>query len=449
MNTDQNGYTLSTHTPPPDLNTRTIPSVRRGFALIFSGGLTYAVCQWLLVVLIAKLGTPEMLGTFALGLAISAPVMLFCDMRLRVIQASDATGRNQFNEYVAVRIITSTVAFIVITVAAMALGYRGSVFWVILLIGVAKVIESLSDVIYGFLQKHERPGLVGGSLTLKGLLSLVLVGTGLYWTGSLLWATAGLCLAWLILLLVFDIPNLGKLLRQTGDGPSDSGPFHWLARGGRPPVLQSLIGLALPMGVVAALASFGANIPRYFLEAFQDREALGYFAALAYVAIAPGRVVVALGEATAARIARAWVAPGKSFERLIFKLSILVGLVCVAGIAGAMLVGEPALTYLYRPEYARFADTLVVVMIYAAFASVASWLSFVLTATRSLRSQAALAVVATGMTALLSALLIPANGIKGAAWALVISNGIQALGAVVLIARAISVRGKAVQLCQC
>ena len=40
------------------------------------GNVTYAGCQWLMLVVLAKLGTAEMMGQFALGFAIAAPAFL-------------------------------------------------------------------------------------------------------------------------------------------------------------------------------------------------------------------------------------------------------------------------------------------------------------------------------------------------------------------------------------
>jgi hypothetical protein len=49
-------------------------SLRRNFAWTVLGNVTYAACQWGMLVALAKLGSPEMVGQFALGLAIGAPV---------------------------------------------------------------------------------------------------------------------------------------------------------------------------------------------------------------------------------------------------------------------------------------------------------------------------------------------------------------------------------------
>jgi hypothetical protein len=47
-------------------------SLRKNFSWTFVGNVVYAACQWGILVALAKLGTPEMVGQFTLGLAVAA-----------------------------------------------------------------------------------------------------------------------------------------------------------------------------------------------------------------------------------------------------------------------------------------------------------------------------------------------------------------------------------------
>ena len=46
-------------------------TLRRNFSWTFAGNAVYAACQWGMLVVLAKLGSPEMIGQFTLGLAVS------------------------------------------------------------------------------------------------------------------------------------------------------------------------------------------------------------------------------------------------------------------------------------------------------------------------------------------------------------------------------------------
>jgi hypothetical protein len=68
-----------------------------------AGTLVYAACNWAMLSAIAKLGTPEMVGQFALGLAVTAPVLMLAQMNLRAVLATDARGEHGFRDYRALR----------------------------------------------------------------------------------------------------------------------------------------------------------------------------------------------------------------------------------------------------------------------------------------------------------------------------------------------------------
>ncbi|MCY7273611.1 MAG: lipopolysaccharide biosynthesis protein, partial [Phormidesmis sp. CAN_BIN44] len=131
-------------------------TLRHNFSWTFLGNVVYAGCQWAMLVVLAKLGTPEMVGQFTLGLAVTAPMMLLCNLQLRAIQATDTQRQYQFSDYFSLRLVTTTLALVMIVGVVLLGGYRGDTAWIILTIGIAKAIESISDVFYGFLQQQER-----------------------------------------------------------------------------------------------------------------------------------------------------------------------------------------------------------------------------------------------------------------------------------------------------
>ena len=69
-------------------------SLTWNFSWTIAGDVIYAACQWGMLIVLAKLGSPEMVGQFALGLAVTAPVIIFANLALRQIQSTDV--RNEF-----------------------------------------------------------------------------------------------------------------------------------------------------------------------------------------------------------------------------------------------------------------------------------------------------------------------------------------------------------------
>src|SRR5829696_3532430 len=190
-------------------------TLRRNFSWTLVGNVIYTACQWAMLVVLAKLGSPEMVGQFALGLAITAPVMMFSNLSLRSVQATDVEHEYLFGQYLSLRLTTTILALMVITGIVFIVGYRWETALLILTIGVAKGFESLSDICYGLLQQHEQMNRIAKSMITKGSLSLVALGAGIYFTGSILWGAAGLVVAWVLVLVSYDILSTASVLRAS------------------------------------------------------------------------------------------------------------------------------------------------------------------------------------------------------------------------------------------
>src|SRR5207244_580531 len=80
-------------------------------AWTLAGNTIYAGCQWAMLVVIAKLGSSEAVGAFALAFAVTAPVVMLSSLQLRVVQATDARGQFEFGHYLALRLVTIAVAW--------------------------------------------------------------------------------------------------------------------------------------------------------------------------------------------------------------------------------------------------------------------------------------------------------------------------------------------------
>ncbi|HMW55726.1 MAG TPA: lipopolysaccharide biosynthesis protein, partial [Accumulibacter sp.] len=83
-------------------------SLRKNFSWSLVGNIVYALCQWMMLIIIARLGNARDVGIYSLALAISAPVMLFLGMNLRVAIATDQKHQFNIQDYLALRVCSST-----------------------------------------------------------------------------------------------------------------------------------------------------------------------------------------------------------------------------------------------------------------------------------------------------------------------------------------------------
>jgi len=384
-------------------------SWRSNFAWALSGNVVYAACQWGMVVVLAKLGSSFMVGRFSLGLAISGPVLMFTNLQLRSVQATDARRRYSFGDYLGLRVMTTLTALAAIVSITFAQGYRQQTAMVILAVALLKAIESFSDVFYGLFQLNDHLDQTGKSMMVRGALSVIALGAGLYLTHELVWAILVLAAAWLAVLICWDV-------RRGRRFASLVWPSLHLDRQWR------LTRLALPLGLVMALVSLNLNMPRYFIEAHLGEYQLGIFSAMAYTTVAVATFADALGHSTIPRLAR-YYADGDlvSFRSSLLKLVAIGGGFGLISFAAARAMGARVLTILFTPEYAAHAGVFVLLVIAAGISCVASLLNYGITAAQCFRIQVPMFLLVAGGNAAACAWLVPAFGLKGAALALVIA----------------------------
>lgn len=403
-------------------------SLRSNFAWILTGNVVYAACQWGAIVALAKLGSSFMIGQFSLGLAISTPVLMFTNLHLRAVQATDARRLYSFGEYLRLRIAMTLLGLAVIAGIAWFGNYERRTAMVILSVALAKGIETLSDIHYGLFQLNDRLDQSGRSMMLRGILSVVALGMGLYVTRDVLWGCVGLTLAWLAALVLFDVQRGHRFVPPSQRLAQRIHPAHGFLR------QWKLMRLALPLGIVTTMAALNLNMPRYFIHARLGEHQLGVYSAIAYATVAMILVSDSLGHCSVPRLSRLYTTGQlPEFRLLLLKLLAAGGGLGLAGLAVAHTMGSRLLTLFYGGQYAAQSRIFLTLILATAIYCVACMLTSAITAARCFRIQVPLYVLVVGSNALACARWVPAEGLTGGARAMVVAAVVHlVLGAAVV-----------------
>jgi O-antigen/teichoic acid export membrane protein len=408
-------------------------TLRANFLWTLAGNLVYAACQWGIIMLLAKLGSPELVGEFGLALAITAPVLIGASLSLRNVQATDTAGEYTFGHYLSLRVFTTALALLIVAGVVACSGWPPRLAATIFLVGLAKGVESISDIFFGYFQQREQMDRIARSMIVKAILSLGAVALAICFTGNLAFAAAGMAAVWAVMLFCYDAPVAARLL------PGAIPAVRLLIPRWTPRVLWRLVLLALPGGIVMMLISFSGNIPRYFIAGHLGTRELGIFAALVYPMIAGSTVIGALGQSATPRLAQIYArADRQAFGRLLGRMVIFGGVLGVLGVLAVWLAGAPILTLLYRPEYANHVHVFLWIAIAMGLGYAASFLGYGMTAARYFRAQVPIFFVTMLVTAAGCALLIPRYHLTGAAFAILAATVVQAIGSAAVIWHALA-----------
>ncbi|MEV2241599.1 oligosaccharide flippase family protein [Micromonospora sp. NPDC049891] len=403
------------------------PSAATGFAWSIAGLVTVQLSQWAVIVFLSRLGSPEMVGHYALGLAISAPVILVAGLALRTVQVTDVGPLYVFNDYLRLRIVGMVTALGVIGAVVPFLGAGKEV--VVLLVSVAKALDGVGDTYWGLFQRHERMRPIGVSMITNGLVTVVAVIALLLMTASVEWAAVGSLigsLAGSIGYCVWAARPLGatssSTVTLTGSWavrPLAASALHRMAR---------LAVVAAPLGLSSGLVSLSANLPRYLLGHELGSAALGIFAALAYVVLAANVLFAAISQLLLPKLTRL-VAAGNlvAFTRL--TLGFLLSTLCWGAVAlvAVAFVGPATIRLIYGPPYEKHGALLILLAAVSVLSGMVYFLNAALCVLRKFGNQLAASVLLVTVAGIGAHLLIPRYGLIGAAWSMMIAVGADVL----------------------
>ncbi|MEZ4401521.1 MAG: lipopolysaccharide biosynthesis protein [Kofleriaceae bacterium] len=394
-----------------------VPTLRRNFLWATGGSVVMAISQWALQVLFTKLATSEhagieAAGTWSIATAVTSPVFVFFLFKLRAIQATDQRGQYQWSTYAVARSVGMAAA-VVVTALIIAVRYRSTAGVVIAGVGLMKLFEGFSDLVYGQLQQREELWLMSLSQGARGVAALV-VGAVAYVTTRSVAVVALASAATYAVAMVVDLVVATRRLGLTRPTWTDE--------------VRPLLRTCVPLGMVTAIGSLQLNIPRYFLESDGGAASLGVFSLVQYLLFAGSLIITALANVTVPRLAKQ-VAAGDwlAFARLLRKL-IAMGLgLGVLGTLTVALIGRPVLRYVYNDTVAAYADLLVLSVATAGLSWTYLFFGTALDAMRRYRIQPWIHSVSAVVITVASWIMVPRWSVYGAGWAMLTGVTIESI----------------------
>jgi len=411
------------------------PSLTVDFGWMFVRNAVYAAGQFVTLVLLAKLVRPEMVGQYALGLALVYPIMLFTNLQLRAVMTSDAHYQVSFGHYLGLRLLMTSFGLVASFVITQSLRFDWNLTAVVLMVGVAYGVETISDVYYARLQLHDRMAEISKSMIVRALLSVVGLALAAYVTRSVLWGVAGIALARAIVLFAYDLSLRTQGLAADSDRRSQTEP---LAPRFDLAIQRKLLWVSLPLGLVMLLGCLNSSLPNFFIKTSLGERDVGIFAAISFVISVGNMAVVSLGQSAFTRLARSYAAGNLGmFASLLAKLLAFGALIGASGMILSKLAGREILAFLFRPEYAERADLLPWMMAAGAVLFMAQFLGFGLTAANFYKPQVTLNIAANLSLFLGCYWLVPQRGLLGAILAMLIAAIVQLVGSILVLLRGV------------
>lgn len=388
-------------------------SLKQNFSWTIIGNIISAGCKWVILVIIAKFGTPQMLGIYTLGYAITAPIFMLTNLQLRAIQSTDVKNEYSFSHYFKLRMITNVIGLLVVVFLMFVLDYDTETVYVVIFVAIIKYVDSISDIFYGQMQKHERMDFISKSMIIREVFALFLFSIVLIYLNNLIYSLIAFTLVYLIIVLTYDMIvsfNLQKCIKKI----SFIDYILFLLTNWDKLKLKKLLILSLPLGIGVFLGSLVTNIPRYLVDYFLGKESLGYFAAIAYFVIGFSTFFKAVGQAARPRLSKYFFNNFEQYIKLVYKLILVNLCFSLMFFVISIVAGKEILTILYSPSYGRYWKTLIWISVALIFQSVSNLLQIAIQSAQVYNVQIFISLFTIMISVIVGILLIPIKAVEGA-----------------------------------
>ncbi len=379
------------------------------------GNAIYYISQYALMILATNISGAYVNGLVATAMTIAATCLTICAYGMRSFQISDFEHQYSDATYLKSRYITLGVAALFCTGFAFAVSYSAEQRVVILVYTLCRLSEGFVDVLHGYLQRADRMDLVGISFGVRGLVSILVFGAGLWLTQNVvLTLLAMTALNWLYVLVV-DWPMSRKhAVFGAAKAETKSGVLH-------------LLWACAPLAVYSFLNSAVGSVIKLYcericgVEAFSDFNNI--FAPVQILQVGAAYVFVPFMTI----FAHAWVDKNKGkYLKSLGIASAAMPALWVCGAIGVALVGRWGLQLLYGEEILASAALLQPSVLATVITTYVSILCYLLSMMRKMRDLIISNLVGIVASFALATPMITAYGIYGAAYATIAARAVQA-----------------------
>lgn len=329
----------------------------------------------------------------------------------RAYIVSDTKEKISNKEYIIHRVLTCALMIIFLIIYCIIFKYSQFKYLIIIFLGIYRMLEALSDSIYGVMQKKGYLYKTGIFLFIKALLSIVLFGIVDYVTKDLILATIILCSVNLVILLLFDIPNSIEFIKNN-KASKDS--------------IIKIFKKAFPIFIFSILNIYLVNASKYTLDVYGNSELQNIFG----IILMPGTLLSLCGQ----YLINPFMVQmseslnkndTKNFKKIVNNICLIILAVGLIGEIVCLTFGIPLLNVLYHVDLDQYKIHLMIIILGAVFLALVSILSAALTLMKKNSIQMYIYIVNSILSLFISVLLIKNYLIIGATITYFISMLIQ------------------------
>lgn len=383
----------------------------------FIGNVTFSIVKWLILILIVHLTNPKEVGGYTFAMAITAPITLFTNMRLRLRYVVE--DNLAFVDLKILRNLLNIVSLIIILFLGLFIFPAYINYF--MLVGFIKVLDLQSELYYAILHKKQNFKLISLMQIGKSLSVIIPFFIVVFITKNVTYGLLLQIIAQILWLIFIERKSLKYKEKENSNFSKK--------------VLINIFLAGLPLGFVQMINSYNIMIPRYIIESFLSVKLVGVFASISYLLTIIDLMMNAISQNIIIKVKNyvknnEFVKLSKYINKDIFLYSLLLGIVVLIPI---LFLKEFLIGLLYGDFYKQYSNVLLIISISIIF-NFQSWMfDTVLMAFKAYKVQLIVSISTLMISILSSLILIKEFGIIGASFAIVFITLSQALFKYILV----------------
>lgn len=369
-------------------------------------GIVFAMQSAVLLIVITRTNGLDDAGVFSIAFAISGLLSFIADFGVRKYQVSDVNEINTFTDYFSSRILTCTAMIIACVIAALygyyIRSYSVSKCLIILMIGVVKLSESISDVFFGRFQQKGRLDVAAKANSYRIIASMLCCIVALIITHDLLVSCIIWAVASCISVFVFMIPVSAAFCKIKVH-------FQKTAQ-------KRIIVECFPLFVGSFLLIYLGNAPKYAIDLYMDEASQACYNFIYMPVFVIGLLANFVFNPVLVDMSVAWDKKNyRTFKKIVLRQHLVIAGLTALAIAVAITIGCPVLGWLYHTNLSAYRLELAVLMIGGGMLALVNFYAVVVTVIRSQQLLTIGYIAISAIALLLSGKFVQGYGIMGAA----------------------------------
>lgn len=365
------------------------------------GATANAFTSLVFAIIVTRINGLEEAGIFTYAFATSCLFYVIAIYAGRAFQVTDITEKYSDTDYIYHRILTCIMMLLVIVMFTIIKGYNIFKSSVMILLCLYKVTEAFSEVWYGIIQKKEHLYQVGISMTIKAIISMIVLLIVDYLTKNLILSCISIIVVNLLGIVFYDLKNIRKLGMTKTKFSIEK--------------VKSIFISGFFTFILTFLGAYLINAPRYAIDDILTSDLQTIFGIIIMPATFMGLLGQYIIQPALTKIANSLKEKNyKNLKNIITFVIVAIILIGIFVLLIAYFLEAPVLGIIYGVDLNPYILSMMIIIVGSIMYSLGIMISYILIAFRKTFVQAIVYIIVSIIATILSYVLVKKIEILGA-----------------------------------